>query len=193
MLTRARPDDPQAGAPSPGTLAGMTPTTVTTPLSASTADGFDAFYAASGPRLVRQLHALTGDLGEAQDCVQEAFARAWQRWSTVAALDLPEAWVRTVAWRLAVSRFRRAGSGLRALRRHGPAPDVPALSPDRVALVAALAALPAAQRRAVVLHHVAGLSVQEVADEAGVPVGTIKARLSRGRTALAALLTEEPA
>jgi DNA-directed RNA polymerase specialized sigma24 family protein len=41
---------------------------------------FDAFYAASAPRLVRQLHAMTGDLTEAQDCVQEAFARAWQRW-----------------------------------------------------------------------------------------------------------------
>lgn len=156
-----------------------------------TPDGFDAFYAARAPGLVRQLHAMTGDLGEAQDVVQEAFARAWQRWDRLSAYEAPEAWVRTVAWRLAVSRLRRLTSGTRALRRHGAPADVPGLTPDRVALVAALARVPAAQRRAVVLHHVAGLSVQEVADETGVPVGTVKARLSRGRTALAALLSEE--
>ena len=153
--------------------------------------GFDAFYARTAPGLVRQLHAMTGDLSEAQDCVQEAFARAWQRWDRLDGYDAPEAWVRTVAWRLAVSRFRRIGAGVRALRRYGAAADVPELSTDRVALVAALARIPAAQRRAVVLHHVAGLSVREVADETGVPLGTVKARLSRGRTALAALLGEE--
>lgn len=154
--------------------------------------GFDAFYASSGPRLVRQLHAMTGDLGEAQDCVQEAFARAWQRWDRVSAYDSPEAWVRTIAWRLAVSRFRRARTGRGALRRHGLAPDVPALSADRVALVAALRQIPEAQRRAIVLHHVAGLSVEEVAVETGAPTGTVKARLSRGRAALALLLADSP-
>jgi len=151
---------------------------------------FDAFYAASAPRLVRQLHAMTGDLTEAQDCAQEAYARAWQRWSTVARYESPEAWVRQVAWRLAVSRFRRARHGAGLLRRQGPPPDVAALSPDRVALVAALRRLPEAQRRAIVLHHLGGLSVQEVADDTGVPVGTVKARLSRGRAALAVLLSD---
>ncbi len=151
---------------------------------------FDAFYAASAPRLVRQLHAMTGELAEAQDCVQEAYARAWQRWGTVSAYDAPEAWVRQVAWRLAVSRFRRARVGRGLLRRLGPAPDVPALSPDRVALVAALKQLPEAQRRAIVLHHLGDLSVAEVAAETGSPEGTVKARLSRGRAALALLLTD---
>ena len=150
---------------------------------------FDAFYARCAPGLVRQLAAHTGDLGDAQDCVQEAFSRAWQRWSKVASYDVPEAWVRQVAWRLAVSRWRRARSAADAARRHGPAADVPGTEPDRVALVEALRTLPEAQRRAIVLHHVGGLSVQEVADETGAPVGTVKARLSRGRAALAALLT----
>jgi RNA polymerase sigma-70 factor (ECF subfamily) len=61
-----------------------------------------------------------------------------------------------------------------------------------VALVAALKKLPEAQRLAIVLHHVADLSVEEVAAETGAPVGTVKARLSRGRAALAVLLSEEP-
>lgn len=154
------------------------------------ASSFDAFYTTTAPRLVRQLHAMTGDLSEAQDCVQEAYARAWQRWAQVSAYDAPEAWVRQVAWRLAVSRFRRARVGSGLLRRHGPPDDVPALSPDRVALVTALRQLPEAQRRAVVLHHLVGLSVAEVAAETGAPEGTVKARLSRGRTALAPLLRD---
>jgi RNA polymerase sigma-70 factor (ECF subfamily) len=76
--------------------------------------GFDAFYAATAASLVRQLHAFTGDLAEAQDCVQEAYARAWQRWSVVSGYDVPAAWVRQVACRLATSRFRRlqVGRGL---------------------------------------------------------------------------------
>ena len=153
---------------------------------------FDAFYATTAAQLVRQLHAMTGDLLEAQDCVQEAYARAWQRWPQVQRYDAPEAWVRQVAWRLAVSRFRRACRGAGLLRRSGPPPDVPALGPDRVALVTALRRLPDAQRRAVVLHHLGGLSVQEVAAETDAPVGTVKARLSRGRAALAVLLADAP-
>jgi RNA polymerase sigma-70 factor (ECF subfamily) len=151
---------------------------------------FDAFYAGCAPRLVRHLHAMTGDLGEAQDCVQEAFARAWQRWDALETYEAPEAWVRQVAWRLAVSRFRRARVGQGLLRRHGAAPDVPPLGPDRVALVAALRRLPEVQRSAVVLHHLAGLSVGEVAAETGVSPSTIKTRLVRGRTTLAGLLRD---
>lgn len=152
---------------------------------------FEQFYAASSTHVVRALHALTGDAAEAQDVVQEAYARAWQRWSTVQSYDAPEAWVRQVAWRLAVSRARRAKVGLGKLRRHGLPPNVPALEPDHVALVAALRSISAEQRRAVVLHHLVGLSVAEIAAECGVAEGTVKARLSRGRTTLATLLREE--
>ena len=58
----------------------------------------------------------------------------------------------------------------------------------RVALARALQQLPADQRRAIVLYHLGDLSVAAVAAEMGVPVGTIKARLSRGRATLATLL-----
>jgi RNA polymerase sigma-70 factor (ECF subfamily) len=97
--------------------------------------------------------------------------------------------VRQVACRLAVSRFRRLQVGRGLLPR---TQSVPELDPSRVALVAALRQIPEAQRLAIVLHHVADLSVEQVAAETGVPVGTVKARLSRGRAALALLLSEEP-
>jgi RNA polymerase sigma-70 factor (ECF subfamily) len=155
------------------------------------ARAFDEFYVGTRGRLVHQLYALTANTADAQECVQEAYARAWQRWSRVSGYDDPEAWVRTVARRIATSRWRKAGNRLTAYRRHGEPPPVPGPEPDTVALVSALRRLPEAQREALVLHHLCGRSVQEIADEARVPVGTIKARLSRGRAALAPLLGDD--
>ncbi|MFE2096169.1 MULTISPECIES: SigE family RNA polymerase sigma factor [unclassified Streptomyces] len=153
-----------------------------------TEDEFDAFYAAAFPRLTGQLYAFTGDHGEAQDVVQEAFVRAWDRRRDFLADGAPEAWVRTVAMRLAVSRWRRARRWLELVRRTPPPESVPGPDPERAALVSALRTLPEAQRMAVVLHHLCDLSVEQVASETGAPVGTVKARLSRGRAALARVL-----
>jgi RNA polymerase sigma-70 factor (ECF subfamily) len=77
-----------------------------------------------------------------------------------------------------------------AHRRHGVADEVPGAGPDYVAIVAALRRIPAEQRRAIVLHHLVGLSVEEVANETGARPGTVKARLSRGRQAMAPYLTD---
>lgn len=164
-----------------------------TPVPTEPVLDFDAFYAAQAPSLVRQLHAMTGDLGLAQDCVQEGFARAWQRWSVVRRYDAPAAWVHQVAYRLAVSRLRRARVGAGLLRRHGSSADAEPASPDHVALVAALRLLPEPQRRALVLHHLCDLTVEQVAFETSSPAGTVKARLSRGRAALAVLLSDPAA
>jgi RNA polymerase sigma-70 factor (ECF subfamily) len=152
---------------------------------------FDAFYTASYSRLVAQVYAMIGDRDEAQECVQEAFVRAWSHRGRLDRTHAPEAWVRTTAYRLAVSRWRRVVRARRAPDRalqHEPPAAGP--EPDRVALVDALRRLPEEQRRALVLHHLADLPIAEVAAETGVPVGTVKARLSRGRAALAALLAD---
>lgn len=146
---------------------------------------FDAFYAGSVRRLVGQLYAMTGDRAEAQDVVQEAFVRAWDARAQLSQTRNPEAWVRTVAWRLAVSRWRKARNATIAWRRHGPPADAMEPSIDNTVLVAALRRLTEEQRRAIVLHHLCDLSVEQVAAETGAPVGTVKARLSRGRAALA--------
>jgi RNA polymerase sigma-70 factor (ECF subfamily) len=156
-----------------------------------TEDEFDAFYASAFPRLVGQLFAMTGDHGEAQDVVQEAFVRAWDRRSDFLADEAPEAWIRTVATRLAVSRWRRARRWLELVRRTPPEAHAPGPGPEHAALVEALRQLPEAQRIAIVLHHLCDLSVEQVASETGAPVGTVKARLSRGRAALAGHLGEK--
>ena len=153
---------------------------------------FDDFYNASFARITGQVYAMIGSRDEAEECVQEAFVRAWAHRRKLDRAEYPEAWVRTTAYRLAVSRGRRTTRGRRpADRALGAATETAAPSETHVALVAALKQLPQAQRQALVLHHLADLPVQQVAREVGVPEGTIKARLSRGRAALAALLSDD--
>ena len=152
---------------------------------------FDDFFAGSASVVLRRLFLITGDAGEAEDITQEAFERAWLRWSTVRACDSPEAWVMTVARRLAVSRWRRARSTSSAWLRRG---DEPASGDDgstHVALVAALRRLPVKQRVAVVLFHLADRTVEQVSAETGDSVSAVKQQLVRGRTTLATLLADD--
>ncbi|MEU8024364.1 sigma-70 family RNA polymerase sigma factor [Micromonospora harpali] len=151
---------------------------------------FDAFYSASAHRVLGQLYAMVGNRAEAEDAVAEAYARAWDRWAAVRGCDSPEAWVRRVAYRVAVSAWRKTVNRMRAHRREATEQRVDAASVDHVAIVAALRHIPAEQRRAVVLHHLVGLSVAEIAAEVGTNENTVKTRLARGRRALAAHLTE---
>jgi RNA polymerase sigma-70 factor (ECF subfamily) len=150
---------------------------------------FEEFYAAHFADLTVQLYAYFGDRQEAQDVVQEAFCRALARWGSVARYDDPVAWIRRVAWNLALSKWRRTRTALAFLHRQRlEEPRLDGPDGERVALVAALATLPPAQRRAVVLHYLADLTVAEIADREGVPAGTVKSWLHRGRTALAGKL-----
>ena len=146
------------------------------------------FYAATYSRLVGTLALAAGSRGEAEDVVQEAFIRLIARWAAVRVYDDPEAWVRLVAFRLLSNRLRRARTAATALLRMHSAPAVPASDRDQSDLVAALRALPLAQRQVVVLHHLYDLPVDEVAHQLGISSGTAKSRLSRARAALAPLL-----
>ncbi len=154
-------------------------------------DGLRELYAASYARLVGVLALALDGRQEAEDVVQEAFARLVPRWAAVSGYDDPEAWVRQVAFRLASNRRRKLRNGVAAVRRHGAALPVAAPSADGVDVRRALATLPEGQRHAVVLHHLVGLDVAAVAATLDVPVGTVKSRLSRARVALAPLLQEE--
>src|SRR6266516_707702 len=151
---------------------------------------FAAFYAGAFARLVGQLLLVTGNLPEAEDVVQEAFARATSHWSRLRDYDVPEAWVRRVAINLAADRARRGRRWFAALARLGPAEPVPPVRVEDLALLEALRALPMGQRQVIVLHHLLGLPVHEVAATLRIPTGTVKGRLSRGRRALAATLGE---
>jgi RNA polymerase sigma-70 factor, ECF subfamily len=151
---------------------------------------FTSFYTAAFQRLVGQLYAMTGDQAEAQDAVQEAFVRAWAHRDKLDRARSPEAWIRVTAWRIAASRWRRTRDGARLMRLAAGPESIEGPTPDRVAFAQALRAVPAEQRRALVLYHLCDLSVEEIAAETGVRPGTVKARLARGRAALAPHLRE---
>jgi RNA polymerase sigma-70 factor (ECF subfamily) len=151
---------------------------------------FTGFYTASFARLVGQVYAMTGDRAEAQDAVQEAFVRAWVHRGQLDPGRQAEAWVRVTAWRIAASRWRRAQDGLRLMLLVARPDRTAGPGPDHVAFVEALRKVPAEQRRALVLYHLADLTVDQIAAETGVRPGTVKARLARGRAAITPHLRE---
>lgn len=153
------------------------------------AASFDAFFRRSRQPLLAMAFLLTGELQTAQDLTQEAFLRAWSRWTRISKYDDPTAWTRRVLYNLIISKSRRD----RIRRRAVESPQSVA-PPDEahLLLAAALRAIPETQMRALVLHDGAGMSVKELAIEMAVPEGTVKSWLSRGRSAVAIKLAKSP-
>lgn len=149
---------------------------------------FEDIFRESYPRLVGQLFVVTTSRTEAEEVVQEAFARLWAQWSRVREYENIESWVRRVALNFAISRWRRS-------TRHERLLDVTSTHDDpaesELAVLVALRRLPIKQRSALLLHHVVGLSVDEVANRMSTKPGTVKSWLSRGRTELNNCLREE--
>jgi RNA polymerase sigma-70 factor (ECF subfamily) len=137
---------------------------------------------------------LTGDRSAAEDVVQEAFATALRRWSTVQACDRPGDWVKRVAVNNAISRFRRGRIEERSLRRvageRGRDPAGRDRDPEHP-LWAAVRRLPRRQAQVVSLVYVDDLTIERTAETLGLSVGAVKSHLHRARTTLAELLTRE--
>src|SRR5580693_1917145 len=78
---------------------------------------FEEFYAANYGKVNALVAALLGDRHDAEDVAQETFARALARWPRLGSYELPEAWVRQVALRLAVDSGRRLRRAVRTAWR----------------------------------------------------------------------------
>ncbi len=159
-------------------------------------DEFEDFYQASYGRVVAMVAALTGSKQEAEDVAQEAYARALSRWSRLRGYDLPEAWVRKVALRIAIDSGRRVRRNLAAAVRlaaeRRPVESEPADELKYSPLGAALLGLPVHERQVIVLYYVTDLPVDAIAAECGLPVGTVKTRLAVARRHLEQKLTSRP-
>lgn len=150
---------------------------------------FRDFYQETSHRTLRYAYGLTGDLQQAQDVTQEAYARAWQRWRQVSGYDNAEAWLRLVVNRLVQDWWRHLR--VRSRTRLEPPPAVPGPSEDAVMLAAALKQLPKAQSRALALFYLLDLPVTEIAAETGASENTVRSWLARGRAGLADRLRDE--
>ncbi len=153
------------------------------------------FLATEYPRLVAGLTLVSGSRAAAEDAVQEALARAWERSERGLRIESLPAWVATVSMNLARSGLRRRLAARRARARlsvRGPDPHDEGRgwvsADDRVDIEHALSRLSRRQREAVVLRYYLGFSVLEIADVMGVSEGTAKTTLFRARAALSRAL-----
>jgi RNA polymerase sigma-70 factor (ECF subfamily) len=158
-------------------------------------DDFDRLYRACYPRLLRILYAITGDAASAEDCVQEAFVRAFAAWPRFRPDRPAEAWIHQIAVNTAISYRRRAklrsvGEIMRRLGRPSAGPD-PADAASQSELVKALTSLPPRVAADFVLRYVHGYNNREIARLEGVSERTIGARLSQAREVLARRLGPE--
>lgn len=143
------------------------------------------------PKLVAAVALISGSRAAAEDAVQEALVRAWQRSLRGQQIDSLTAWMTTVALNLARSARRRVRSELRAKQQVATVSQPPAEpSGIRIDLRRALGRLSRRQREAVVLRYYLDLDVAEVAAAMDVPVGTAKSLLFRARSSLAGALGE---
>ena len=147
---------------------------------------FDASYR----RLVVQLYAVVGNANEAEDLVQDAFVRASASGARFLRVDNPEAWLRRTAINLHRNRWRKVRNFSKIRPKLETRSDLPGLD-EHLIVVDALRRLPEQQREVLALHYLADLPVLEIASALGVPEGTVKSRLMRGREALAAVLGNE--
>jgi len=152
------------------------------------ASDFDECYRTTSRRLFSYAYALTGDWAEAQDVVQEAYAKAWRQWSRLSRYQDVEGWLRLIVHRQTVDSWRR----LRRWRRAMPLLTTPERvdGADELTVVVsqALRELPVAQRRVMALHYLFDLPVAQIAVDTGMPVSTVTTWLARGRAAMSAAL-----
>lgn len=162
---------------------------------------FDGFVAARSRSLLRSAFLLTGDWATAQDLVQTALVKTWQRWDRLERQDAPEAYVVRVMTSTFLSWRRRRWHGEHAVAL---LPDVSLQDhADQAALrddvARALRCLPPRQRAVIVLRFLLDLSESQTAAALGCAPGTVKSQTSkalatlRASTALSTILEEWPA
>jgi RNA polymerase sigma factor (sigma-70 family) len=154
-----------------------------------------AFVVEDYPRIVTGLSVMCGSRPAAEDAVQGALAKAWERSERGEGIEELAAWVTIVARNSLRSWFRRVRAERRAreaLGREGD-PRQGTMSDDRVDVVRALARLTKIQRETTVLHYYLGMTMAETARALGVSDGTVKSTLHRARQILGpALRIDDP-
>jgi RNA polymerase sigma-70 factor (ECF subfamily) len=151
-------------------------------------EDFDRLYRETYPKLKRTLTAVLGDPAAAEDCVQDAFVRAFRAWKRWRPNAPPEAWLHRIALNRALTyRRKRAlqevGEVLRRLGRPESPPE-PGAQLEWMALKDALSRLPTKLAAAIVLRHYHGYTNRELALALGVSERTVGARLEAARNRL---------
>jgi RNA polymerase sigma-70 factor (ECF subfamily) len=154
-------------------------------------DAFEALAIGAADRLFAIARLILRDVHAAEDAVQEALVQAWRDLPRLRDPDRFDAWLHRVLVNACADqgRHRRRWSAEIQIVRTEPATDDAIASMvDRDQLERGFRRLNPQQRAAVVLHHYLGLSVPEIAETLGIPVGTAKSRVHYATEALRAAL-----
>jgi len=134
---------------------------------------FDDLYRDEYGPMVRLARGLVDTQEIAEEIVQDAFARVYERWNR---LDNPGGYLRTAVVNGARSELRKR----EVRRRIGIRPFIPLQPEDRDYLLDALDQLPPRQKTVLVLKFYADMTEKEIAQAIGVRPGTVKSATSRG-------------
>jgi RNA polymerase sigma-70 factor (ECF subfamily) len=145
---------------------------------------FEVFFASEHARLFGALCLVTGNRSEAEEIMQDAFLRLWERWDRVAQIDDPSAYLFRTAMNVFRNRYRRAALALRKTISIAPTEDALATVEDRDVVVRALRDLTPDQRAAVVLTGYVGLSSEEAGKVLGMRASTVRTIATRARAAI---------
>ena len=145
---------------------------------------FDELVRTEHGRLYGALCLVTRDRNEAEDVMQEAFLRVWERWDRVGAMEDPVGYVYRTAFNMFRKRTRRAALALRRTLRVAPPRDELAEVEARETVVRALAALTPRQRASIVLVDLLEHTSEEAAQLLGIKAPTVRVLVSQGRAAL---------
>jgi RNA polymerase sigma-70 factor (ECF subfamily) len=155
-------------------------------------DAFDALVQATGNRCIAIAHRILRDLYLAEDAVQAAYVTAWRDLPSLRDPDRFEPWLHRLLTRCCYAearRTRRFAANVREMPReaaHGPDEVLTVI--DRDELERCMARISVEQRAVLVFHHYLGLTLPEIADRLGIPLGTAKSRLHYATTAMRAAL-----
>jgi RNA polymerase sigma-70 factor (ECF subfamily) len=152
---------------------------------------FDAFFQDEAPQLFRRMCLVTGDRGEAEEILQDAFLSLFERWDRVASMDDPVGYLYRTAFNRWKRRSRRAARELRTFTGAVDRQDEFAGVDQRDALGRGLAALTPRQRAAIVLTEMLGYTSPEAAELLGVRDVTVRALASQGRATLRTVLGDD--
>src|SRR5438874_952508 len=142
---------------------------------------FEEFFEANRRSLYGALCLVTGDRSEAEELMQDAFLRVWERWDRVATFDDPTAYLYRTAMNLYRNRVRRALVAARKALSARPSEDDLAAIEDRDEIVRRLRPLPPRQRAAILLTSYLDFSSDEAARILGIRPSTVRALAAQGR------------
>lgn len=144
------------------------------------------FYQRMCPKLIARAYMMCGNLQDAEDVVQDSFAAVLPRWAQYSGYETPEAVVHRAmvqrVWKMKQRRTRWFNL-VRDLHLPSPGSD-PQFSAETSELLAALRDLPHRQRTVLVLHAWNGFSTQEIADQLGISVNTVRVHMHKARASL---------